>query len=395
MLLLPEIVFWIAMAVVLGPYIGYPLSLYVLALFRKRDSAAGGSLLPVTMVISAYNEEGGIREKIENSLALDYPQDLLDVVVVSDASGDATDAIVDSFANRGIRLFRQKTRSGKSAGLTNVMSTIDREIVLFSDANSMYDPQALQHLVRHFADPRIGYVVGHQRYNDGEDGTAGASEQAYWSYEVKLKQFESSIGSVVGGDGAIYAIRRELFRPLRDEDISDFVNPLQIIAQGYRGLFEPQAVCYEDTAQDFRGEFRRKVRIVNRSLRGLMRVPSVLNPFRVGMFAYQIVLHKLLRWFVPFFLVAAFVSNVYLVVDDRPLIYSATLTTQLLAYGTAMLWFIPWFRNVRLVYLAYYFCLANVAALVAVLSCLVGRRFVTWTPDRKNPESLPATSPQR
>ena len=164
----------------------------------------------------------------------------------------------------------------------------------------MYEPDAIRKLVRNFADPNVGYVVGQQRY-EKDCAEISVAESLYWKYESWLKERETRLGSVVGGDGAIYAIRRSLFKPLRPDDISDFTLPLMIVADGFRGIYEPEAICYERTASSFGGEFRRKIRIVNRSLRAVTRVPQVLNPFRVGVFSLQLFLHKVLRWFAPFF----------------------------------------------------------------------------------------------
>jgi cellulose synthase/poly-beta-1,6-N-acetylglucosamine synthase-like glycosyltransferase len=254
------------------------------------------------------------------------------------------------------------------------------EIVVFSDANSIYETDALRKLVRHFADPAVGFVAGHQRYYADRTDVA-ESESLYWRYETALKVMESGIGSVVCGDGAIYAIRRELFEPLREDDINDFYLPLRIVARGYRGIFDRDAVCYERTAADFAGEFRRKVRIINRSLRAVARVPQALNPFRVGIFAFQLAVHKVLRWFVPFLLIAALAANAWLAaagVDG----YGALLVAQLAGYGLALLRPLPVIGTWKPVYLAWYFCLMNTAAFLGVLSCVSGRRVAVWQPER-------------
>ena len=261
------IVFWSCSIAVITPYVIYPVTLFLLSRLR-RPQRPGSQTRSVSLVISAYNEASVIREKLENACSLDYPPDLLQILVISDASDDGTDEIVKEFANRSVRLFRQVPRAGKSAALTKFVPECKGEIVVFSDANSVYDREAIRKLVRHFEDPSVGYTVGHQRYSRGT-GAAARSESAYWTYEVKLKVWESRLSSVVGGDGAIMAIRRELFTPLRNDDINDFLIPLRIVVAGYRGVFDAEAFCYEDAAPDFAGEFKRKVRIVNRSFRAL------------------------------------------------------------------------------------------------------------------------------
>ena len=380
-MLASEILFWAGAAALLGTYIVYPLSMPLLARLLGRDHRTDDIRPAATLIISAYNEAEVIRAKLDNALALDYPADRLQVMVISDASDDATDDIVREYADRGVTLKRLEPRGGKSRGLTRFVPEANGEILIFSDANSMYDPRALRRLARHFADPHIGYVVGHQRYV-AEDSAVSESEGTYWNIEIALKRSEGRLGSVVGGDGAIYAIRAELFAPLADEDISDFVNPLQIVARGYRGVFEPGAFCYEKAATSFEGEFRRKVRIVNRALRGLARVPAVLNPLRTGWFAYQILLHKVLRWFTPYFLAGALAGNLGVLYFGGGGLYIGALWIQAAFYALAALRLVPRIGQVKLVYLPYFFCLSSVAALLGTLSVLAGRQFVTWRPER-------------
>jgi len=379
MILTVKCVFWFCTALVATAYIGYPASLVVLRSFRRRRPV--GKVTPsVTLLISAYNEAAIIREKIDNSLELDYPSQRLEIVVVSDASDDGTDEIVAEYADRGVVLFRQQQRRGKSAGLTESLPLANGEIIVFSDANSMYAKDAIRKLVRHFDDERVGYVVGHQGYFDG-DGAAAVSESLYWRYETWIKELESRVGSVVGGDGAIFAIRSELFEPLRDDDINDFIIPLRIVVRGFRGVFDREAVCYEHTADDFRGEFRRKTRIVSRSFRAVLRVPQALNPLRVGLFAYQLAAHKVLRWLVPWFLLALLATNIVLARPGQT-VYQVTLGLQSAFYGLATLRLVPGIKHWKPVYIAYYFCLVNAASALGTLSFALGRRFVTWTPQR-------------
>lgn len=381
-MLILECLFWISGLLLVWVYLGYPVSLGVLSRLRRPRLVVGPDLPKVTLVVSAFNEAGVIREKLLNTLAIAYPREQLEVLVISDASDDGTDAVVREFEAQKVTLCRQEPRGGKSRGLTRFVPGARGEILVFSDANSLYDPQALRRLVRHFADPQVGYVVGHQRYSDDHGSAASRSESLYWSYEIYLKQCESRLGSVVGGDGAIYAIRAALFTPLRDDDINDFVNPLQIVWQGYRGVFDPEAVCYERAASSFHGEFRRKIRIVNRSVRGLFRVPGVLNPLRVGWFAYEILFHKLLRWFAPYLIVLVFATNLALVGTGNAVLYQAALAAQLVFYALALCGLNRQLQAYRCVYLPYYFCLVNAAALAGTLSALLGRTYTTWKPER-------------
>ena len=380
MFIVPQFVFWTGLAIVFGVYFGYPLSLHLLTGFRRSHDTSDESSPAVTLVISAYNEADVIREKLDNSLGLDYPGDRLEVLVLSDASDDGTDEIVQEYAQQGVVLRRQEPRRGKSAGLTRFVPEARGEIIVFSDANSIYAPDAIRKLVRHFADPQIGFVIGHQRYVD-EESAANQSESLYWRYETWIKIQESKVGSVVCGDGAIMAMRAELFETLRDDDIADSLLPLKIVARGYRGILDTEAVCYEKTAEDFWGEFRRRARIVNRAFGAVLRVPQCLNPFRVGLFAYQVLFHRVLRWLVPFFMITMLGSSAYLAAEGRQL-YAALLVLQAAFYATALLALVPGAGKLKPVYIASYFCVANAASALGVMRLLFGKRIATWKPER-------------
>jgi cellulose synthase/poly-beta-1,6-N-acetylglucosamine synthase-like glycosyltransferase len=241
-----------ACAVVLSyVFVGYPWALRAIVRVRGPRRVNAAPITPrVTLVISAFNEAAVIRRKIENALELDYPPDLLDVAVISDASHDGTDEIVESFPPDRVSLRRQRERRGKTAGLNNEVPALAGEIIVFSDANAIYRADAIRNLVRNFADPEVGCVTGEARYVEGTGTTADAGEHAYWDYEMGLKRLETAVGSMVGGDGAIYAIRKHLWQPLPESAINDFLNPLQIVAAGWRNVYEPEAVAFEETAGD-------------------------------------------------------------------------------------------------------------------------------------------------
>ncbi|MDD2898193.1 MAG: glycosyltransferase family 2 protein [Desulfuromonadaceae bacterium] len=377
-----ELIVYVASALFLYVMIGYPAVLYLFSkLFPKKHIFDVQFMPSVTLIISAHNEEAVIEEKLHNSLALDYPEHLLTTVVVSDASTDRTDEIVLSFDNPRIKLIRPDGHRGKTAGLNVALATITSEIVVFSDANAIYDADAVRNLARHFSDPHIGYVVGNARYQDVADSSAGKSEGAYWDLEIGMKQWESNFSSVVGGDGAIYAIRRELYEPMLESDINDFVNPLQIIAKGYRGIFDQDAWCTEKPAGAFQKEFSRKVRISNRSFNAILRVPSVCNPFKTGWFAWQVVSHKLLRWFLPFILAIQFVADLAMELELLSLFCIS-------AYGIiSVLALIGWGQSRKasspaLFYIPYYFALMNLALALGVIHRLQGHVITVWSTAR-------------
>jgi cellulose synthase/poly-beta-1,6-N-acetylglucosamine synthase-like glycosyltransferase len=346
----------------------------------RRELQTSDEAAPVTLIISAFNEEAVLAEKLRNCLEIDFPAALLEVLVVSDASSDRTDEIARDFAAREprIRLLRMPERRGKTAGLNAAITEVRTPFVVFSDANAMYRPDAIRQLVRRFADPRVGYVVGAALYTDAPHSVGGRTEGRYWNGELRLKELESSVSSVVGGDGAIYAIRRELFEPLEDTDINDFVNPMQIITKGYVGVFEPKAQCREQTTGSVLKELRRKRRIVNRSFSGLLRTPQVLNPFRHGLFAVQVWLHKVLRWFSPLLCAAALAFATLAAFDYTWLLppviaaWGAMLISALVLSGV-----LPG-RDLPVLSEAAYGLGVAVAATLGIADSLRGRVATTW-----------------
>ncbi|GGY80107.1 glycosyltransferase family 2 protein [Marinobacter zhanjiangensis] len=365
-------------------YAGYPCALWLLTLGRTGATHRMWDTRPsVALIISCYNEASVIRDKLENALALDYPKDKLTIVVVSDGSDDGTDDIVREYALAGVQLIRQEGRLGKTMGLNLAMEKLDSEVTVFSDANALYAPDAIGKLVRNFADEKVGYVVGAALYTDKDSGASAQNENLYWRYELAIKAMESRLHSVVGGDGAIYAIRSHLWQPLDQKDINDFVNPLQIIARGYRGIFEPEARCYEETAGDFGREIARKERIVNRSIRGLMRVKATMNPFRVGIFAWQVVSHKLLRWLIPLFLALAAIGSALLATQGFGFF-------QLITVGAVLLLLLAGRGHLARdknslsiwVSVPYYFVMVNLYSLKGILRALRGETQVTWSSAR-------------
>jgi cellulose synthase/poly-beta-1,6-N-acetylglucosamine synthase-like glycosyltransferase len=378
------LVYCASLALLVYVYIGYPILLFIAARVLRRKAVERGADWPrVSLIISAYNEAKVIGRKLRNSLALEYPRERLEILVVSDFSSDQTDDIVRSFSEHGVKLLRMSERSGKTAGLNAAVRQASGEVLVFSDANAEYDRHAIARLVRNLSDPEVGAVTGESRYRIEENDASTESENAYWRYELAIKKLESALGSVVGGDGAIYAIRKSLYRELDHADLSDFVNPLQIVQQGYRNVYEPEAVCYEGGAEDFRAEFRRKVRIVNRAWRASWKMRGLLNPLRYGLFAVQFLSHKVLRWLAPVFMFSLLVANIAIV--ERSTFYVVTLACQLLFYAAALAgWLLSRSGNsIFMMNVPYYFCSVNLASLVGMLQALRGRTYTTWTSSRR------------
>jgi cellulose synthase/poly-beta-1,6-N-acetylglucosamine synthase-like glycosyltransferase len=380
-----ELLFWISAAALLYVFVGYPLVLLFLSGLWQRPPALKMSIYPsVTLIISAYNEEEVIEEKIRNSLGLDYAWEKLEIIVVSDASTDRTDDIVRRYTAKGVVLHRMSVRKGKTAGLNEAVSLAKGEIIVFSDANAFYAQDVIQKLVRNFGDPTVGCVTGNSCYVGSEMSSAGKNENTYWGYERFLKVKESQVGSMVGADGAMFAVRRTLTTPLEVDDINDFVMPLQVVSQGYRNVFEPEALCYEKVVLQLAQEFRRKVRIVGRSWHGLFRVKAVLNPSRYGLFSFQLVSHKMLRWLAPVFLSGVFFFSSAITWGDR--------TGEILLVGQIVFYLLGAFGLIldraaigkRWLSFPAYFLMVNAASAMGTLQYILGERINTWEPERSS-----------
>ena len=319
--------FWISLFFILYSYLGYLLLLWVLNHIRggkENNHLDEGDIFQprVTLIISAYNEEEVIEDKILNSMALLYPKELLEIVVVSDASQDNTEQIAKLYSGQGIVLRRFEGRIGKTGCLNKAVPLAKGDIIIFSDANSLYDRQAVQELVKHFRDPQIGFVTGCTMYvspmrRDGIVQPIGM----YSRLEMLTKDIESRIGSCVGADGAIFAVRKGLYRQLRESDINDLVVPFRVIIEGFRGLFEKKAFCVEHVAGNMKGEFYRQVRITSRTIRAVVGNVALLNPFKFGFYSIELFSHKICKLCVPFFLIVCLITNLLILNEGKAYAY--------------------------------------------------------------------------
>ncbi len=372
-----------SLALIFYTYLLFPIILLVRALVRPRPFERRDTEPRVTLVIAAHNEAGSIGEKLDNTIALDYPANRLEVIVASDGSDDGTNEIVDGYADR-VRLLALP-RNGKASALNAAIAEASGEILIFSDANSTYATDAVRALVRPFADPRVGGVAGNQRYRAAKhqrEGSAGG-EEAYWSFDRLLKVAESRAGNAISATGAIYAIRRSLVGVVPDGVTDDFAVSSSIIAQGYRLVFAPDAVAYESPAGSGRPEFRRKVRVITRGLRGVMLRRELLNPFRYGFYALQLLSHKVLRRLmaIPLLLVAGTTGALW----SRGAVYRFATIAQLVFYALAAAGIALEGSHIarrRILAAPAYFVLVNAASLVALWNLLRGRRIDRWDSQR-------------
>jgi cellulose synthase/poly-beta-1,6-N-acetylglucosamine synthase-like glycosyltransferase len=377
-----EALFWTCLAVGLYPYVGYPLCIALLRAIRPRPPHAGPITPTVTVVISAYNEAAHIAATVHNKVSQDYPPELLDVMVVSDASTDGTDEVLKQLASQQPRVsfLRQEPRSGKTAALNGLVERARGEIVVFSDANSMYRADTVRRLVEAFADPQVGYASGRMLYVDPHGSLVGDGCTAYMRYENALRRYESAVGSVVGADGGVDAVRRSLYRPMREDQLPDFVLPLDVVEQGYRAVYVPRAVLEEETLHTETAEYRMRVRVTLRALWALWDKRALLNPLRFPFFSWQLASHKLMRYlsFAP--LAVATVCNGLLV--SAGWVYDALAAGQVAA---ALLALVAAYGPLRLrsfspARYCYYFLLLNCASAVAFARFVCGDKQVLWQP---------------
>jgi len=361
----------------LYPYFIYPFLVFLLSAMCRRQWRRGESQPPVSVIISVYNEERVIRDKLENTLGLSYPADLLEIIVVSDGSSDSTNSIAASFGDSCIRLEAFPERKGKTACLNQVVPTAKGDIIVFTDANSMFPPDVLLKLAGNFQDEQVGLVTGWTKYR--KPGSDEESVGLYGRLEMVTKKYESLVSSCVGADGAIFAIRKHLYRPLKDYDINDFVIPLDVIGQGKRVVLDADVYCIEQPGENESKEYRRQVRITNRTLGAIGRNMRFLNPFEFGSFAFFLLSHKVLRFLVPFTFVGTFFLA--LLLSTRSLFLAGIAVAQLLFVGIGIGGIFRVFSG-RLPQLCAFFLLTISAQLVGWIRWATGKTDVMWKPLR-------------
>jgi cellulose synthase/poly-beta-1,6-N-acetylglucosamine synthase-like glycosyltransferase len=375
-----ELVFWLSSLLVVYTFVGYGILISVLALFFRRPVRIAQWAPTVSLIVSAYNEENVIAEKIENCFAVDYPRELLEFIIVADGSNDCTTEIVQTFAARGIKLLHQPTRRGKIAAMNRAVPFAGGQILVFSDADAMLEPQAIRMLVANLADPKVACVGGEKRIRQGASVQA-KGEGAYWRYEAYLKRLDSNLNTAIGAIGELFAIRRELYRAM-DEDllIEDFVVTMHLVAAGWRVVYEPRAITWENASPSLAGEWRRRVRVAAGGFQAIGRLKGMLNPMR-GFAAFQYISHKVLRWLSPFFMIVAFGANLGLL--DQPF-YQWTMLAQVVFYSLAALGFVLARLNLRFwpVQIPFYFCFANATSLAGFWRWVTKSQPVTWVKAR-------------
>ena len=375
-----EFIFWLSTLLVIYIYLGYPILLRLLPKQISTQSLHENFSPKVTLLIPAFNEAESIEATIQNKLRQHYPPEQLEIIVVSDESTDGTDEIVQAIAAQEprVQLIRQEPRQGKTSGLNLAVPMAKGEVIIFSDANSQYDPNAVQELVNCFTDADVGYVTGKMIYVNSDGSVIGDGCSDYMKYENYMRELETQVSSVVGVDGGIDAIRKELYQPMNADQLPDCVLPLKVITQGKRVIYCEKALLNEETLNNSTSEFKMRVRVSLRAYWAMRDMKHLFNPFRYGIFSVQLTSHKLLRYvaFIP--LLFAFISNGMITGYND--FYSLTFIIQVLFYGSAAYVSLNSGTNNRWLGLTHYFCLINIASLMAFIKFVKGEKIVTWKP---------------
>lgn len=375
-----ETILFISLFLIFFAYFGYPITLALANVLFGKPVKRAEYLPTVTFIITVHNEEKRVAEKLDNVLRLDYPPERLEVLVASDGSVDATNNIVQSYADRGVKLLEIPDRGGKENAQKYAVARAGGEIIVFSDVATGMEVGGLRALTSNFADPTVGCVSSEDRVV-GRDGKP-SGEGLYIKYEMWLRALESKVNSLVGLSGSLFAARKEVCQDFSADMQSDFRTVLSSMKRGLRGISDANSIGIYQDAADPKREWDRKIRTVIRGLTVFFRHAELLNPFRFGFFSYQLFCHKLLRWSVPMFLVLAFFSNLVLAKAGQG--YASLLALQSVFYALGVAGLLrTQLQEIIVIKIAAFFLTVNASLAVAWLRYLQGDRIVKWAPTQR------------
>lgn len=375
-----EIIFLVSLGLLAYPVIGYPLVLLVLSAFRSRGVIREPFAGKVSVIVAAHNEEAKIVDKLANTLNQDFPADRLEVIVASDCSTDRTDEIVRSFADRGVILVRPNNRGGKEYAQKCAVERASGDVIVFTDVGTRLDPNGVSQITSNFADPTVGCVSSYDRFISPDGRISG--EGLYVRYEMFLRELESHVSSLVGLSGSFFAARSDVCAGIRPDTQSDFQSLLNAARLGYRGVVDAQSIGYYHELAAPQNELRRKMRTVLRGITTLMENADLLRPWEYGLFSFQLISHKLLRWLAPMFLTLMFVSSV--VASFQSQFFGILTILQAVGFGVAMLVYLDGrIASIGPMYLFRYAILSNLGVVLAWLKFIQGERIVSWEPSKR------------
>jgi poly-beta-1,6-N-acetyl-D-glucosamine synthase len=372
--------FYLSFLGIVYAYFGYPLLMMAISKLKKAKPIEKGNFTPfISIVIPAYNEEKNIGAKLKDFLNSSYPPEKMEIFVISDASTDRTDEIVEGFADKGIKLFKLQERSGKIAAYRKILPILKGEIVIFSDATSLISYNSIQNLINNFNDKTVGCAGGLLVYiNPGKATVVGKGEKKYWSYEKRIRTLESTLCSLPSVSGTLYGVRKNLFpMDMKDYLADDLIVPIKVRKSGYRTVFEKEATCKDYTTTNIREEMSKRIRITAQNLNGLVEERDIFNFFRYRLFSIIIISHKLFRLLVPVFLILIFFSS--LIMSFYSSTFLIILLLQVLFYATGISgYFINKIIKFSIGNAIFYFCLSNLAILFGIVKFIKGTKFATW-----------------
>jgi biofilm PGA synthesis N-glycosyltransferase PgaC len=379
-------IFWISLFITFYAFIGYGILLYILIkikrLFVGKPVLPSADNLPTcTLVVAAYNEELFIEEKIKNSLELRYPGGKLKLIFISDGSNDKTAEIIARYPQ--IIGMHSDERKGKMAAVHRAVATITTDVVVFTDANTFLNPEALVNICRHYSNPKVGAVAGEKKVQIDEKADAAASEGFYWKYESKLKVWDSELYSVVGAAGELFSVRTNLYQYVSPNSIiDDFMISMLIAKMGYKIVYEPEAYALETSSANVGEELKRKIRISAGGIQSIIWLKSLLLPFKLPVLSFQYISHRVLRWtVVPFLMILALILNILIVANgDSCWLYHVLLVAQTAFYGVSLLgWFLESKQiKIKVFFIPYYFCMMNYAVIHGIIRYSTGGQTGIW-----------------
>lgn len=396
-MLIIEYIFWLSIAILFYSYIGYGLLIFlynnIRVLFRKEVKYQVTELPVVTIIISAYNEASIIEQKIANTLSIDYPADKLKVLIVADGSDDETAAKVKQYPE--IHLLYKPKRHGKTAAINGAMKTVKTPIVVFTDANTMLNPECIRKMVVHFDKKKTGAVAGEKKILKSNSYSAvGEAEGIYWQYESFMKQMDTELYTVVGAAGELFSIRTELYHEVDEKVIlDDFVISMQICLQGYKIEYEPDAFATESPSASLADERKRKIRISAGAYQSIGYLKGCLNVFKNPLLAFQFISRRLLRWTVcPLMLVTLFAGNIVLVFSGQLAFYLPFFVAQLVFYVFALAgWlFARLGKRAGLFTVPFYFVFMHYCLIKGFFKFLSGSQSVLWEKSQRETITKPA-----
>jgi poly-beta-1,6-N-acetyl-D-glucosamine synthase len=379
-------IFWISLFIVFYTYLGYGILLYLLVKTKRAFKGKThihtdtGNLPTLTLVVAAYNEADLMEEKIANTIQLNYPKEKLSLLFITDGSTDDSPAIINKYPN--IHLMHSPERRGKIHAIHRAMDEVHTEVVVFTDANTFLNKDALVNIARHYSNAKVGAVSGEKRVKVEDVSDATAGEGFYWKYESTLKKWDSELYSVVGAAGELFSVRRNLYTPVQpDTVLDDFMISMLIAAKGYQIVYEPAAYATESSSENIGEELKRKIRIAAGGIQSILRLPQLLNPFRFPVLSFQYISHRVLRWTVtPFLMILAFILNIIIVAKGAAMWYTLIFICQALFYAAAFFgWLLQqWKIKVKILFIPYYFCVMNYAVFAGIFRYFGKKQSAIW-----------------